>query len=71
MTPKSEGEVKEAEDNLIDKAAIFATEYYPERFDDHIDTVEYFSNYMDDIIRRVTDGEDLKEIIMSIIEGKW
>jgi hypothetical protein len=71
MVGKTEKELEEAKEKTLDKAVMFALDYYPERFDDYGDAYEYFGYYEDDIARDVEDGKDVEEVVKNIIDGKW
>jgi len=71
MVGKTEKEIEDAIDNLLDKVADFATDYYPEIFDDHLDTVETFEVFFDDILQEYKEGKSIEDIVKGIVDGKW
>jgi hypothetical protein len=71
MVGKSDEELEKAIDNLLDKATLFAMEYYPERFDDYLDTFEWLEVYYDNIVTEYENGELIEDIVKGIIDGKW
>jgi len=71
MVGKSDKELEKAIDDLLDKATLFALDYYPERFDDYTDTYDWFDVYRDRIVTEYEEGILIEDIVNGIVDGKW
>jgi len=70
MTPKTDKEIAEAMDKLVDRCTNFALDYYPERFNDWTDTYDWFDEYSDRI-KDEYEYSTIEDIVIGLVEGKW
>lgn len=72
LKPKSEEEIENSLILSIENIADSALDMYPERFDDWLDTFNFFKdNYEDTIKEYLEDGYTIDEILDSIMEDDW
>jgi hypothetical protein len=71
MTPKSPKEIEKTKEEIMDEFVSFVLDYYPEKYNDYLDTLEYFNKYEDFIYKDVEDGMDIESIAKRIIEGEY
>lgn len=71
MKPKTEKELDDAKDSLLEEISDYALDNYPEYFDDYLDTFEWFEVYLDKIVDYYEDGMSINEIVDTIVIEKW